>query len=113
MIGVSSWAEQEVDAMNETRRTRPVDITAIPRAVLSAAAGMVHTVERAVVGEARVRTARDNAWEAVLADRHRATQRAEVSQLVAIRAQIAMGSRTRPLAQAKPRTKAPARRRAR
>jgi hypothetical protein len=55
----------------------------IPRAVLSAAAGVVETVERAVVGEERVRTARGNAWDAVCADRARALQQAEVDRLVA------------------------------
>ncbi|WP_249714340.1 hypothetical protein [Rhizomonospora bruguierae] len=61
-----------------------VDITDIPRAFLSAAVGLAHTVEVAVVGNRR--TARDNAWEAVQADRRRATLRAEVNQLVATRA---------------------------
>jgi hypothetical protein len=55
----------------------------IPRAVLSAAAGVVETVERAVVGEERVRTARGNAWDAVCADRARARRQAEIDQLVA------------------------------
>lgn len=49
----------------------------IPRAVLSVAVGMVQTVERAVVGEVRMRTARGNAWDAVSADRARARQQAE------------------------------------
>jgi hypothetical protein len=92
--------------MNQTRRTPAVDITAIPRAVLSAAAGMVQSVERAVVGESRMRTARDNAWEAVLADRHRASKRAELSQLVATRAQLAVGGQPKPGAQPPARTRA-------
>jgi hypothetical protein len=58
-------------------------LTDLPRAVLSAAVGMIDTVERAVVGEARVRTSRGNAWEAVLADRARATRRDEVRRRVA------------------------------
>lgn len=70
--------------MHRNQSPPGVDITAIPRAVLSAAAGMVQTVERAMVGEPR--TARDNAREAVLADRRRARLRAEVNQLVAARA---------------------------
>ena len=44
---------------------------------------MVHTLERAVVGDGRMRTARGNAWEAVCADRARADQRAELDRLVA------------------------------
>jgi hypothetical protein len=51
---------------------------AIPRTVLSMAVGVIDTVERAVVGEGRVRTARGNAWEAVCADRARADRIAEV-----------------------------------
>lgn len=59
------------------------DLSAIPRAVLSAAVGVVQTLERAVVGEERMRTARGNAWEAVCADRARARQQAEVDRVVA------------------------------
>jgi hypothetical protein len=55
----------------------------LPRAVLSAAVGVIDTVERAVVGPGRVRTARGNAWEAVLADRARADHRNEVRRRVA------------------------------
>lgn len=44
---------------------------------------MVHSVERAVVGDARVRTARGNAWAAICADRDRAYRRAEVRAMVA------------------------------
>ncbi|HEY3008957.1 MAG TPA: hypothetical protein VGJ63_12980 [Micromonosporaceae bacterium] len=56
------------------------DITRIPRAVLSAAVGMVHTVERAAGG--RPHTARDNAWEAVSADRARADERASLRRRI-------------------------------
>ena len=58
-------------------------LIAIPRAVLSVAAGVVSSVERAVVGDARVRTARTNAFEAMCADRARALAREETSRLVA------------------------------
>jgi hypothetical protein len=57
------------------------DITRIPRAVLAAAVGVVHTVERAV-GAAPLRTARGNAWEAVCADRARAAERAELRRRI-------------------------------
>ncbi|GGL96128.1 MULTISPECIES: hypothetical protein [Micromonospora] len=60
-----------------------IGLTTVSRTVASLAVGMVHTLERAVVGEARVRTARGNAWEAVCADRARADQRAELDRLVA------------------------------
>ena len=59
------------------------DITAIPRAVITAAVGVVHSVERAVARDARIRTAQDNAWEAVCADRARAQHCAEVRRVVA------------------------------
>ncbi|MEV0806714.1 hypothetical protein [Micromonospora sp. NPDC050200] len=58
-------------------------LTTISRTVASLAVGVVHTLERAVVGEGRMRTARGNAWEAVCADRARADQRAELDRLVA------------------------------
>lgn len=58
-------------------------LATIPRAVLSAAAGVVHSVERAVVGDSRVRTSRSNAWEAICADRDRARHRDEVRQMLA------------------------------
>jgi hypothetical protein len=58
------------------------DITAIPRAVISAAVGMVHSMERAM-GAAPAPTARDNAWAAVCADRARAAQRDELRRAVA------------------------------
>jgi hypothetical protein len=60
------------------------DLRSIPRVVLSVAAGVVRSVERAIVGDARVRTAQGNAWEAVCADRARAHQREEVRRLVAL-----------------------------
>ncbi|MET8122057.1 hypothetical protein [Micromonospora sp. NPDC005189] len=60
-----------------------IGLTTISRTVASLAVGVVHTLERAVVGEGRMRTARGNAWEAVCADRARADQRTELNRLVA------------------------------
>jgi hypothetical protein len=60
-----------------------ISLIALPRAVLSVAAGVLDTVERAVVGDSRVRTARGNAWDAMCADRARAQSRAEMQRLVA------------------------------
>ncbi|MEU5564503.1 hypothetical protein [Micromonospora musae] len=60
-----------------------IGLTTISRTVASLAVGVVQTLERAVVGEARMRTARGNAWEAVCADRARADRRAELDRLVA------------------------------
>src|SRR3954447_428732 len=47
----------------------PAGIVAVSRAVVSAAAELVAGVERAVVGDANVRTAQRNAWAAIQADR--------------------------------------------
>jgi hypothetical protein len=41
--------------MSTAQRDAGIDFTDIPRVVLSIAAAAVHTVERAVVGDARVR----------------------------------------------------------
>lgn len=60
-----------------------IGLITIPRAVLSVAAGVLDSVERAMVGDARVRTARGNAWDAMCADRARAQNRDEVRRLVA------------------------------
>ncbi|MFI7645440.1 hypothetical protein ACIBTZ_05050 [Micromonospora sp. NPDC049460] len=69
--------------MSTVEPNQTIGLTTISRTVASLAAGVVHTLERAVVGEARMRTARGNAWEAVCADRARAEQRAELDRLVA------------------------------
>lgn len=69
--------------MSTVKPGSTIDLTSIPRAVLSVAVGVVHTVERAMVGDARIRTARGNAWEAICADRDRALRRDEIRALVA------------------------------
>ncbi|GAB3984463.1 hypothetical protein V1634_11190 [Plantactinospora veratri] len=69
--------------MSAAKPDSTIDLTSIPRAVLSVAVGMVHSVERAVIGDARIRTARGNAWEAICADRERALRRDEIRALVA------------------------------
>ncbi|MGK5518056.1 hypothetical protein ACSNN9_01725 [Micromonospora sp. URMC 107] len=69
--------------MSTVESHQPIGLTTVSRTVASLAVGVVHTLERAVVGEARMRTARGNAWEAVCADRARAEQRAELDRLVA------------------------------
>ncbi|MFK3982168.1 hypothetical protein ACI2K4_17540 [Micromonospora sp. NPDC050397] len=69
--------------MSSTGPGSAIDLTSIPRAVAAVAIGVVHSVERAVVGDGRVRTARGNAWAAICADRDRAHQRAEVRAMVA------------------------------
>jgi hypothetical protein len=63
--------------------TQPAGIVAISRVVVSAAAELVAGVERAMVGDDKVRTAQRNAWDAIQADRARAQARDEMNQLVA------------------------------
>lgn len=58
-------------------------VTAAARVLVSAAADLVTGVQRAVVGSGNVRTARDNAWDAMLADRARNEARAELTREVA------------------------------
>jgi hypothetical protein len=73
-----------------TEQTAPVSFAAVSRAVVSAAADLVTGVQRAVVGPTNVRTARDNAWDAILADRARNAARDELTREV-----TAMLSRSR------------------
>ena len=61
----------------------PAGFAAVSRAVVSAAADLVTGVQRAVVGSANIRTARDNAWDAILADRARDQARADLTREVA------------------------------
>ena len=61
----------------------PAGIVAVSRAVVAAAAELVTSVERAMVGDDRMRTAQRNAWDAIQADRARAQARAEMTALVA------------------------------
>jgi len=66
-------------------RTAPMEppVVAAARVLVSAAAELVTGVQRAVVGPDNVRTARDNAWDAMLADRARNEARAELDREVA------------------------------
>jgi hypothetical protein len=73
---------------------QPSGVAAISRAVVAAAAELVVSVERAVVGESKIRTARSNAWDAIQADRARAQAREEMDQLV--RTLLANGPRNAP-----------------
>ncbi|WP_422755373.1 hypothetical protein [Micromonospora sp. WMMD708] len=77
-----------------------IGLTTISRTVAALAVEVVHTVERVVVGEGRVRTARGNAWEAVCADRARADQRAALDRLVAELATSRAATRDRQAARA-------------
>jgi len=82
----------------------PIGVAALSRAVVAAAADLVVTVERAVVGESKIRTARSNAWDAIQADRARAQAREDMDKLV--RVLLANGPRTA----LNPATAAPSRR---
>jgi len=65
--------------------TRTVDITAAPRVVITLASGLMARV----MGETT--TARENAWQAVLEDRARAAQRAELATV--LRGAVPSGAR--------------------
>jgi hypothetical protein len=65
------------------RSATTVDITAAPRAVIGATAGLLFRVGRSVLGEGRLPTAQANAWAAVCADRQRAQERAELQRWLA------------------------------
>lgn len=70
----------------QTAPLEPVASTgfaAASRAVVSAAAELVTGVQRALIGPAKVRTARDNAWDALQADRARHAARDELTREVA------------------------------
>ena len=60
--------------MSANGPTQTIGLTTISRTVASLAVGVVDTLERAVAGDGRMRTARGNAWEAVCADRARAAE---------------------------------------
>ena len=62
---------------------QPMNFAAVSRVLVSVAAEVATGVQRAVVGPGNVRTARDNAWDAIQADRARAAARAETARAVA------------------------------
>ena len=72
-------------AQTTTPETDPIGFAAVSRAVVAAAAELVTGVQRAVVGPANVRTAQDNAWAAVQADRAHREARDELAREVAAR----------------------------
>jgi hypothetical protein len=74
---------------------RGVDITVGPRVMITFASGLVNRV----FGEGP--SARDNAWQAVLADRERAAQRAELSDV--LRSAVPSGARNTRRPAARPR----------
>ena len=69
--------------MPRSLSAQPTSLATVSRAVVAAAAELVSGVERAMVGDANVRTARGNAWEAIQADRARAQARADMEQMIA------------------------------
>jgi hypothetical protein len=74
-----------VELIVAATRTTPMEppVAAAARVLVSAAAELVTGVQRAVIGPGNVRTARDNAWDAMLADRARNEARAELTREVA------------------------------
>lgn len=72
-----------VDLMATSSPTQPMGFATVSRTLVALAADVVTGVQKAVVGPANVRSARDNAWAAIQADRARAAARAETSRAVA------------------------------
>ena len=72
--------------------TAEVGFVAVSRAVVAAAAEFAAGLERRVLGDDNVRTARGNAWAAICADRARAQARADMDAMVAA---LAAGNRGR------------------
>jgi hypothetical protein len=68
-------------ATDQTPQT--VGFAEVSRTLVAIAAEVVTGVQRAVVGQDNMRTARDNAWSAIQADRARAVAREETSRAVA------------------------------
>ncbi|SDT63047.1 hypothetical protein [Actinoplanes derwentensis] len=66
-----------------TELLQPMNFAAVSRVLVSVAAEVATGVQRAVVGPGNVRTARENAWDAIQADRARAAARAETARAVA------------------------------
>jgi len=69
--------------MTTAEGTQPAGLVTVSRAVVAAAAELVAGVERAVVGDANIRTAQRNAWDAIQADRARAQARHDMNEVVA------------------------------
>jgi hypothetical protein len=63
--------------------TAPAGFAEVSRAVVSAAVDLVTAAQRAVIGHTNIRTARDNAWDAMLADQARNQARADLTREVA------------------------------
>ncbi|GIE75931.1 hypothetical protein Aph02nite_18810 [Actinoplanes philippinensis] len=85
-----------------TELTQPMNFAVVSRVLVSVAAEVATGVQRAVVGSDNVRTARENAWDAIQADRARAAARAETARAVAAMIAVAPAGRRR----AKPLTSA-------
>ena len=76
-----------------TAPTEPVGFANVSRVLVSAAAELVTGVQRRVVGDAKMRTARDNAWAATLENRAQHEARAELTREVAALVARRSGSR--------------------
>jgi hypothetical protein len=82
-----------------TELPQPMNFAVVSRVLVSVAAEVANGVQRAVVGSDNVRTARENAWDAIQADRARAAARVETARAVAamIASAPAGRRRTKPL----------------
>jgi hypothetical protein len=78
-----TMATQTAPTMPAPTPSSAAGFAAVSRAVVSAAADLVTGVQRAVVGPTKFRTARDNAWDAILADRARNQAREDLTREIA------------------------------
>ena len=83
MIDVELTVTSVQTSPAEPLAAHPAGLAAVSRAVVATAADVISNVQRAVVGEENVRTARDNAWDAMLADQARNQARADLNREVA------------------------------
>jgi hypothetical protein len=83
--GASSLSDRSTAPLPNTPEAfaAAVSFAEVSRAVVAAAADLVTGVQRAVVGTDNIRTARDNAWDAMLADKARNQARADLTREVA------------------------------
>ena len=77
---MSTMAPERPAPAADALHSRERDITAVPRAVIMLSARLIGQLQRALIDEREISTARGNAWDAVCADRARASARAELRE---------------------------------
>ena len=82
-------------------KTQQMGFATLSRTLVALAADVFTEVQKTVVGPANVRTARDNAWAAIQADKARHAARAETARAVAAMLAANAPAPARPTARAK------------